>query len=261
MQFGMPTLIELTDLAECAALCRELKLDFIELNMNLPQYQADRIDARACLDIAARYGIYYTIHLDENLNPCDFNPLVKKAYMETVLKTVALAGELNAPVLNMHLHHGVHFKMPSENVYLYNVYLDEYVQSLAAFRDACEKAIAGSGITICVENTDGHHHPFAQKALELLLQSDAFALTFDIGHNHVIGGGDEDIILQYESRLRHMHIHDAAGGRCHLALGDGEIDLERYFRLAKRLNARAVLETKTVEGIRRSAAYAQGYRE
>ena len=33
---GMPTLIETETLEECAALCRELELDFIELNMNLP---------------------------------------------------------------------------------------------------------------------------------------------------------------------------------------------------------------------------------
>jgi len=37
MQYGMPTLIETNSIEECAALCKELHLDFIELNMNLPQ--------------------------------------------------------------------------------------------------------------------------------------------------------------------------------------------------------------------------------
>jgi len=45
---------------------------FVELNMNLPEYQADRLDVAALRRIAEKYGIYYTIHLDENLNPCDF---------------------------------------------------------------------------------------------------------------------------------------------------------------------------------------------
>ena len=36
MVFGMPTLIETNSLEECAALCKNLQLDFIELNMNLP---------------------------------------------------------------------------------------------------------------------------------------------------------------------------------------------------------------------------------
>lgn len=42
MQFGMPTLIEHKDLNETARLANELGLDFIELNMNLPEYQIER---------------------------------------------------------------------------------------------------------------------------------------------------------------------------------------------------------------------------
>ena len=37
--YGMPTLIECDSLDETIKLCNELKLDFIEINMNLPQYQ------------------------------------------------------------------------------------------------------------------------------------------------------------------------------------------------------------------------------
>ncbi len=259
MHFGMPTLIETKSLEECAALCRELGLQFIELNMNLPKYQPANIGAAEFLDIARRYGIYYTIHLDENLNPCDFNPLVKSAYVQTVMQTIELAKALDAPVINMHLSHGVHFKMPNEKIYLFDAYPDLYLDSMRAFRDACEKAVGGTGIRICVENTDGHHHLFARKALDLLLQSEAFALTFDIGHNLSMGGGDEGIILQYESKLRHMHMHDARGSSCHLALGTGEIDLAKYFDLARRLCLRVVLETKTADGLRQSAAYVNTY--
>ena len=46
------------------------------------------------------------------------------------------------------------------------------------------------------------------EALDLLLESPVFALTFDIGHNHGIGGRDEGIILQRRERLRHFHFHD-----------------------------------------------------
>ena len=43
INYGMPTLIETSTVEECAKLCAELGLDFIELNMNLPQYQLDKI--------------------------------------------------------------------------------------------------------------------------------------------------------------------------------------------------------------------------
>ena len=44
MLFGMPTLIETETLTDCVQLCKALGLDFIELNMNLPAYQADVLD-------------------------------------------------------------------------------------------------------------------------------------------------------------------------------------------------------------------------
>lgn len=52
-----------------------------------------------------------------------------------------------------------------------------------------------------------------------------------------------------------MHIHDAMGKKNHLPLGTGELDLPKYFDLANRNNCRVVLETKTVEGLRKSVAW------
>jgi len=255
MQFGMPTLIELKSLEDCAALCKKLDLRFVELNMNLPEYQADRIDAGAFAEIAGRYGIYYTIHLDENLNPCDFNEKVANAYTETVLQTIGLAKRLRIPVLNMHLSKGVYFTLPERKVHLFDEYTDVYLAKLAAFRDRCEKAIGGANIKICVENAGGYDKEFLQKGLALLLESKAFALTFDIGHNAEIGAGDEEIIMRHKNKLCHMHMHDAKEKISHLPLGAGELDLPEYFRLAKTQNCRVVLETKTVAGLKESVEW------
>ena len=45
ISFGMPTLIELKNLEDSAALCRGLGLQFIELNMSFPQNQLENLDA------------------------------------------------------------------------------------------------------------------------------------------------------------------------------------------------------------------------
>ena len=58
MEWGMPTLIEIDTLEECAALCKELGLHFIELNMNLPQYQAGAVDVARCRAIAEKTGLF-----------------------------------------------------------------------------------------------------------------------------------------------------------------------------------------------------------
>lgn len=39
MQFGMPTLIENRTLEDNIRLCKKLGLQFLELNMNFPEYQ------------------------------------------------------------------------------------------------------------------------------------------------------------------------------------------------------------------------------
>ncbi|NLA76880.1 MAG: sugar phosphate isomerase/epimerase [Clostridiales bacterium] len=254
MEYGMPTLIELPKLENCAALCRKLGLQFIELNMNLPQYQPEQIDIARFREIAEKYGVYYTIHLDENLNVSDFNHRVAKAYLDTVAETIDIAKALHAPVLNMHLSRGVYFTLPDRKVYLFAENEELYLNSMRKFRDMAETLIGGSDIKICIENCDGYTD-FQIKALDLLLESPVFALTFDIGHNHGIGGTDEPVIMSYADRLSHMHMHDALGKQNHLSLGDGEVDLHKYFTLADKCDCRVVLETKTVEGLKKSVKW------
>lgn len=247
----MPTLIETTSLEECAALCRDLGLSFIEINMNLPQYQIDKINTDYLNELAEKYGIYYTIHLDENLNFSDFNPRVASAYCDTVLETIKIAKKINSPVLNMHLSNGVYFTLPNRKVYLFDQYREEYLHSVVEFRDKCEEVINSNNTKICIENCDGFTE-FQIQAIDTILRSQSFALTFDVGHNQGINGKDEPIIIKRISRLAHMHLHDALGSKNHLALGTGEIDIIKYLCMANINNCRVVLETKTIESLKQS---------
>lgn len=256
LKFGMPTLIETNTIEECASLCGALKLDFIELNMNLPQYQLTEIRVPYFMEIAERYGIFYTIHLDENLNISDFNPYIAEGYRRTVRETIELAKGLGVSIINMHLAAGVYFTLPNRKVYLFSEYRERYLQSIRDFRKLCEESIGDSDIIICIENSDGFQE-FQKEALEILLASDVFGLTFDIGHNHSCGGLDESYIAANRAQLRHMHIHDALGKKNHLALGTGELALDKYFTMAKEQNCRVVLETKTIEGLKKSVAWVQ----
>lgn len=185
MQFGMPMLIEIRSIEETAALCRELGLKFIELNMNLPEY--------------------HSIHLDENLNPCDFNERVSAAYTETVMQTIAVAKRLNVLILKVHLTSGVYFTLPEKKAFLFEEYTDDYLKRLTAFRDVCTAAIGNANIEIRVASS------FAKKGLTLLLESPAFGLTFDVGHNAAADYSDEPTIMENADRLMHFHIHDAKG--------------------------------------------------
>ena len=256
MLFGMPTLLECETIEENLALCRELGLDFIELNMNLPQYQTQalRDDLDKYRSLAAETGVFFTLHLDENLNFADFNPLVREAYRQTTAEAIRLAKELQMPVVNLHMPRGVYFKLPDKKVYLLEAKAAYFAEAVIAFRDLCEREIGDADIRICIENTDGYRD-FQKEAIETLLASPCFALTWDIGHSHAVNDVDEPFLLRHRERLAHFHVHDAKGSSNHLALGTGEIALPVRLRLAKEHNCRCVIETKTTAALRQSVRY------
>ena len=255
LKFGMPTLIETQTIEECAKLCADCGLSFIEMNMNLPQYQVQTMDALHLSKVAKDHGIGYTIHLDENMNVADFNPDVAAAYRNSVVQTIELAKKLEIPVLNMHMIYGVYFTLPHEKVFLFERYRNDYRDNMLRYRDECEKAIGASGIRICVENWHGYRD-WQLPVLDEMLQSPAFGLTYDVGHNHCIGGADEPHIFARLENLHHMHLHDVRDGtKDHQALGTGELDIQKYLNLARQRDCTVVVETKTVAGLKESARW------
>lgn len=271
MQFGMPTLIENKTLEDNISLCSSLGLKFIELNMNLPEYQVDELEQTdRLMELADKAGIYYTIHLDENLNIADFNRLVSDAYLETVRRSIEVTkallplrdsyGDASQPLtLNMHMHHGIYITLPDRKVQMYDRDFDTYMKSFSVFREKCEEWIGDSDIMIAVENTDGFRE-YEKKAIEFLLESPKFGLTWDIGHSKATGEKDVPFIMSHKDHLIHFHIHDGSEvpPRNHLALGDGEIDLKERLSLAEQRNARCVLETKTIEALKKSVLWLNG---
>ena len=81
---------------------------------------------------------------------------------------------------------------------------------------------------------------------------------------HSISVGEKDVpfIKENEERLIHFHIHDGSENppKNHLALGDGEIDMADRLRSAENRNARCVLETKTIEALRKSVSWLENRR-
>ena len=268
ISFGMPTLIENRTLEENVTLCRSLGIQFIELNMNFPEYQVEQLEQTDDLmSLAEKAGVYYTIHLDENLNIADFNRLVSEAYLETVRRTIRAAqkltvlrdrhGENCQPIpINMHMNHGIYITLPNRKVQMYDRDFDSYMKSFEAFRFMCEEEIGDSDIRIVIENTDGFRD-YEKKAIAYLLQSPHFGLTWDIGHSKATGEKDVPFILEHQEHLMHFHIHDGLEypPKNHLALGDGEIDLADRLRLAESRHARCVLETKTIEALQQSVQW------
>ena len=249
MDFGMPFLLENRSIEESAALCAELGLKFVELNMSFPLCTLDRMSAPMLRELEEKYGIYFTFHLDEALTPCAFDSRVRAAYVQNAADAIRLAAEAGMPTVNLHWEKGIVVTQPDRKVYLYDAYREDYLRCTAQFRAACEEA-SGGKVNVCVENTDGYH-PFRLEAIELLLQSPVFHLTLDVGHNDLAHGVDMPFYDKHFDELKHMHLHDSAAD-CHLALGDGHLDIAALIARGEKTRARAVIEVKTVEALRRS---------
>lgn len=246
MDFGMPTLVEHATLSDSVGLCRDLGLRFVEINMNLPMYQSGGLPRGRDGDV------YFTLHLDEALNPFDFNPIVAEAYRRTALDAVRAARRAGMPVVNMHMPMGVYFTLPRERVYLFDRYWDAVKDRIQRFRDEMDAA-AGGAVSVCVENTTFGGFAHLTDALDLLLLSPAFALTYDCGHDHADGGRAKGYYTARAGRVKHIHLHDAVGTRCHQPLGTGEIDVPGVLKMAE--GGRAVLETKDEPGLRTSVRW------
>jgi len=268
--FGMPTLIENSTLEENIALCKRLGLSFIELNMNFPEYQLDKLEnTEKFIKAADKAGIYYTIHLDENLDVADFNPLVRSAYLETVRRTILVAKQLiplknkygdpaQPMLLNMHTQRGIYITLPDRKVQMYERDFPEYIAAFRHFVSCCKEWIGDADIKIAVENTNGFRD-YEKEAVECMLQSECFVLTWDIGHSKATAEKDVPFILSHKDKLKHFHIHDGTEvpPKNHLALGDGEIDLHARLHCAEECGARCVLETKTMQALESSVKWLQ----
>lgn len=253
MDFGMPYLLEMHSIEDCCTLAQELGLQFVELNANFPDCLLEKLDSAALHQLKCKYGLYFTLHIEEECDPFTFNTTVRTAWLKSFRCALNIAAALQMPIVNMHFPHGVYITQPDRRVYMYEGYEKEFQASLEEFRQMCEDVLTGTSTRIAIENTDGWK-PHEQRAIAYLLESPVFGLNLDIGHSHVIGDADEAFFRQHDEKLIHMHGHDAWGKKNHQALGDGEIDLAARFVWAKQRDARIVLETKTIEALRTSVA-------
>ena len=73
----MPTLIEFKTLKQNVDLCKELGLDFIELNMNLPICLPENLSHQEIRHITKEYGIEFTVHLPEEIDLSSFHPAIR----------------------------------------------------------------------------------------------------------------------------------------------------------------------------------------
>lgn len=201
--WGMPALVELNGIEDNAELCKSLGLSFIELNMNLPEYQPNKIDIERLMYLKRNYNLFYTIHLPEEFDAANFNEDIRAAYEKIFADTVAVAGKIDAPIINMHMNTGVYFTMPDGKVYLYKKYMEDYLASMKRFAAYSGDMLKNTSIKLCIENTGIYDTDYITKAVDELIMRDTIFLTWDIGHDHSSENKDKSYIMANADKLKH----------------------------------------------------------
>ena len=252
--YGIPTLMDLPNVNDLADFCVDNGFSFIEMNQTFPWFQSDHLDIEALRTIAKNKHIGFTIHLHDQVNPFEFSTEMRKGSLENVMSALKIAECLCISRITMHLLPGTYSSINGSKVYLYQHCMDRYLQYVMEFRTLIDDRLKNTDTIFCIENTSGFQD-FHQKAIEMLLGSDVFGLTFDIGHSFRSGGGDEIFILKHMDKVRHFHVHDCSVKANHLGLGDGQLDVSRYLKMAKNMSASVVMEVKEAGALLRSKQY------
>ena len=111
---------------------------------------------------------------------------------------------------------------------------------------------ADGRVTVLVENTCFTRLRGLPEALDTLLESPAFALTYDAGHDACDGFAAAEFYRAHEGRVKHVHLHQANETTCHLPLGGGRVDENDWLARAENGGMRVVIEVKSREGLERS---------
>lgn len=248
MYLGMPQLFEFDTIEENLVLARELGLDFIELNLNFG-YCRKEMEQGHLAALLQRYGLKCTLHFFDEADFASYEEVVN-AYLSIMLRYAAL-GEGYVRQMNVHLVPGPVVTIAGVKNYIYEKEYDAYIERLIKNLRLAKSICAEHGINLVIENTDENPAYTARTYQDLC--GAGFRFCYDIGHDHL----SKDLLWSLQEKLHlpfdEFHIHDAKDRKkCHLALGEGELDIAKFKRLAERHNAYVVLEVKQTSDLRTS---------
>lgn len=252
MKIGMPALVECNTLNELVDLCLKLKLDFIELNMNLPYNFIENLKPEELRKITKETNIEFTMHMPDDADLGTFYKSVRKGYVELFSSTMDWAKEAGVKLLNMHIIEGAKMTLPDKKVYIYEQYSDEFqnnfIESISILSERAEK----SNVILAIENSSNFGKSYIQQALNESIQYPNVRLTWDTGHDAVSKFTDKEYLMLHENKITHMHLHDVAEGKDHQPLFEGELNIDKLLNFAKEKNIRVLVEVKTKEALERS---------
>lgn len=203
----------------------EMGFEFIDLTLEPPAAAVWKVDLREIRKALTAHNLPVVGHTAFYLPLCSPFESIRRAAVEELKACIEAFAELGAAWMNIH---------PDRNVPMHDrkYIIERNIHSLRELLPVAEQC----GIGLMIENLPGEFNTLAQLA-QLLDPLPALGLHLDIGHANLMVEKNTtgDILDRYGPRLRHVHLHDNKGGTAdlHLALGSGNLDVEKYLRILK----------------------------
>lgn len=204
---------------------QRLGLEFIDLTLEPPAVAAWQVKAQEARELIGVAGLGVVGHTAYYLPIASSFESLRRAAIDELKRCIEKFATIGARWMNVHPDGHAPF-VEEERIVARNV---ESLRELIDFA-------RGTGVGVMVENVPGRFNTAAQLSA-LLEPLPALGLHLDIGHCNlgVERNTTEEILRQFGARLVHVHLHDNRGGRAdlHLALGMGNMDLQRYVQALK----------------------------
>ncbi len=202
----------------------------------------DKKNIKYLLDIKEEYSLEFLVHAPfSDLNPASMNEKVRKLVIECIEDAIKGAYELDSSIVVVH---------PGYIPELWKNYLDDILDNNFSTLLEIVEIAEDYDIIIGLENMPNYKGLLCREYNEIKklineIDSKNLKMTLDVGHANTVGN-----VLDFINKdIVHIHIHDNNGVEDeHLAVGDGNINFDEFFKELKKINYNGILtiENKTL---------------
>lgn len=255
MKIGMPILFEYNSIKENIELASKLKLDFLELNLNFGYCREDLKNYQELNKQLLENNLVVTVHFYDEADFASYNEITE-GYIKLLKKYLPYLKTINCKLVNVHLNNGPVVTISGNKNYMYDKEYKEYINRLKTNLLKVKALVNEIGAELVLENVT--IPPFIEKTYQDL--KDDFFFNYDIGHDN--NDGDKLLNMLRTTNLRFLeyHIHDGNQKKCHLAIGEGNMDIKMYKKMAaKEKEVYMLLEVKSKEDLEKSVPIFKSY--
>jgi sugar phosphate isomerase/epimerase len=231
----------------------------IELVSEYPHVHYSIPNVEALTKLKSDYGLTYTMHAPFcSVNLASINPKLREASLNEILQSISYANELGCELVVVH---------PGIISYPRNLKKFEQISSESqrdSFLQICEKA-ENERILVCLENMPRLPPAFkrtwtGEALVEIIdeFMSVFLQLALDVGHCNTTDVPIPQMIRNFGSRIKHVHIHDNNGfSETHSIVGQGSVPWQAVIETLCEIQYNGLLidEHRTIEGQKRGREY------